>query len=83
MKTLLNIDDPHWNRLSTNVTANDRCGVNARHYFETFENVTELETESGTQTISYRYIITSGIPNHSAECGQIHANPNQMCKISN
>ena len=75
----MNIDDPHWNRLSTNVTANDRCGEDARHYFETFENVTDLETGP----VSYRYIITSGIPNHSAECGQIHANPNQRCKISN
>ena len=79
----MNIDDPHWNRLSTNITSNDKCGDEARHYFEMFENVTELESDDNTYTVSYRYIITSGIPNHSADCGQIDANPNEMCEISN
>ena len=80
------IEDPGWNWFSTNVTANRRCGEDARHYFETFVNETEWTSGLGSSliyySISHRYIITSGIPNHAAECGQIHANKNQRCKIS-
>ena len=51
------------------IEASSNCGVEARPYFEIFEND------------SNRYIITSGIPNHAAECGQIYPNPNVRCKF--
>jgi len=51
------------------IEASSNCGDEARPYFEIFEDD------------SNRYIITSGIPNHAAECGQIYPNPNIRCEI--
>ena len=49
------------------VSANSNCGGNARSYYEEYE-------ANGS-----RYIITSGVPNHPAECGAPLTNPNVRC----
>lgn len=54
---------------SGSASANSNCGDNARPYFEEYE------------ANGYRYILTSAVPNHAAECGQAHVNPNVRCEI--
>ena len=54
---------------SSSASANSNCGNSARPYYE--------EYVSG----DFRYIMTSGVPDHAAECGQIFVNPNVRCKF--
>ena len=51
------------------VTANSNCGDNARPYYEEYE------------ADNFRYIVTSGVPDHAAECGAPLSNPNVRCKM--
>ena len=49
-------------------TANSYCGDDAIGYTEVCEDD------------EYRYIISSGAPDHEAEYDQVKANPNTRCK---
>ena len=51
------------------IDENNNCGDNARSYYETFEDDT------------HRYIITSGIPNHTMECGEAQSDAHSRCKF--
>jgi len=53
---------------TSSVSANSDCGDNAEGYFEEYV------------TGDTKYIIVSGAPNHAAEYGQVHANPNTRCE---
>ena len=50
------------------VTQGSNCGSAGRPFYQTF-----VEGDS-------RYIVSSGIPAHAAECGQLHVNPNVRCE---
>ena len=50
------------------VTQGSNCGTAGRPFYQTF-----VEGDS-------RYVVSSGIPAHAAECGQLHVNPNVRCE---